>query len=337
MEILTIVLVVINLLLLVFVWFQLKERGDKPILEGVNKITQELSRYLVDYQDRQKQYHSQEFQNLRSTMDQKLGEGLDKSHEGLKQVLERLAKIDQAQKSIEGLGRNVVELQNVLTDKKTRGIFGEVQLAHLLEMTFGESRGKIYDLQKSLSNSKIADAVLYLPEPLGLMAVDSKFPMENYRRMVDAELSSEQRDLARKEFSKNFKKHVDDIQSKYIITGETSPQAVMFLPAEAIFAEIYARHPELVEYSMGKNVWVTSPTTFMATMTTVQALLINIERSKRMDEIHHEINRLGDEFGRYEQRWDEFSKHAQMVLKDMDKLEITHRKLNDKFKRIMQA
>jgi len=326
-----------NLLLLVFVWLQLKDRAEKPLAQGLSNITQELSRYLVDYQDRQKQYQSQEFQNLRTTVDKKLGEGLNKSHEGLAQVLERLAKIDQAQKTIEGLGQNVVELQNVLTDKKSRGIFGEVQLTHLLEMTFGSTRGKLYDLQKSLSNSKIVDAILYLPEPLGLMAVDSKFPMENYKRMIDAELSDERRNLARKEFVKNFKKHVDDIHSKYIIIGETAPQAMMFLPAEAIFAEVYARHEDLVEYSISKNVWITSPTTFMATMTTVQALLTNIERSKRMDEIHHEINKLGDEFSRYEQRWDDYSKHVQNVLKDMDKLEITHRKLNDRFKKIMEA
>lgn len=300
-------------------------------------MTQDLGHYLVDYQDRQKQYHSQEFQNLRTTVDKKLGEGLDKSHAGLTQVLERLAKIDQAQKTIEGLGQNVVELQNVLTDKKSRGIFGEVQLAHLLETAFGSARGKVYDLQKSLSNGKIADAVLYLPEPLGLMAVDSKFPMENYRRMVDGEATAEYRLSAKKEFSKNFKKHVDDIYSKYIIVGETSPQAIMFLPAEAIFAELYARHPDLVEYSIAKNIWVTSPTTFMATMTTVQALLTNIERSKKMDIIHDEINKLGLEFVRYEQRWDDYAKHVQSVLKDMEKLEITHRKLNEKFKDIMEA
>lgn len=336
METITVVLIAINLLLLVFVimvWMQLKQRSDGPLKEGLHQMTQ----YLVDYQDRQKQYQSQEFQSLRTTVDKKLGEGLDKSHAGLAQVLERLAKIDQAQKTIEGLGQNVVELQNVLTDKKSRGIFGEVQLAHLLEMSFGAAKGKVYDLQKSLSNGKIADAVLYLPEPLGLLAVDSKFPMENYRRMVDGEASAEQRDSARKEFSKNFKKHVDDIHDKYIIVGETSPQAIMFLPAEAIFAELYARHPELIEYSIAKNIWVTSPTTFMATMTTVQALLINIERSKKMDIIHQEINKLGQEFLRYEERWADYAKHTQTVLKDMEKLEITHRKLNDKFKTIMDA
>lgn len=336
MENISVILIATNFFLLIFMftaWMQFKNRSDGPFKEELNKITQ----YLADYQDRQKQYQSQEFQNLRTSVDKKLGEGLDKSHAGLTQVLERLAKIDQAQKTIEGLGQNVVQLQNVLTDKKSRGIFGEVQLAHLLETAFGSAQGRVYDLQKTLSNGKIVDAALYLPEPLGLLAVDSKFPLENYRRMVDGESSAELRGAARKEFAKNFKKHVDDIHNKYIIMGETSPQAIMFLPAEAIFAELYARHPELVEYSMAKNIWVTGPTTFMATMTTVQALLVNIERSKKMDVIHEEINKLGKEFLRYEDRWEDYAKHVQTVLKDMDKLEITHRKLNDKFKTIMDA
>lgn len=335
MEVLSVVLIIINLLLLVFVWLQLKDRTEKPMQEGLSRITQELSHYLIDYQDRQKQYQSEEFNQLRNTMDKKLGEGLNLSHQGLTQVMERLAKIDQAQKTIEGLGQNVVELQNVLTDKKSRGIFGEVQLTHLLETAFGESRGRVYDLQKSLSNGKIVDALVYLPEPLGSMAIDSKFPMENYRKMIDRSLTEDIRQSARKEFSKNFKKHVDDIHSKYIIAGETADQAIMFLPAEAIFAELYARHSDLVDYSISKKVWVTSPTTFMATMTSVQALLVNIERSKKMDSIHYEINKLGEEFNRYEQRWDDYSKHFQTVLKDMDKLEITHRKLNDRFKKIL--
>ncbi|MCR9205336.1 MAG: DNA recombination protein RmuC, partial [Halobacteriovoraceae bacterium] len=166
---------------------------------------EDLLKTLVEYQDRQKFYQNQEFQSLRENIDKKLGEGLKQSRDTLKEVLERMVKVDTAQKEIRGLSQSVVELQNVLTDKKTRGIFGEIQLNQLLEHIFGEGKGKIYDLQYSLSNGKMVDAILRLPEPLGVTAIDAKFPLENYRKMVDKDLDQASRENARKEFSRNLK------------------------------------------------------------------------------------------------------------------------------------
>lgn len=295
----------------------------------------EILKTLVEYQDRQKYYQNQEFQHLRDNIDKKLGDGLKQSRETLKEVLERMVKVDTAQKEIRSLSQSVVELQNVLTDKKTRGIFGEIQLNQLLENIFGEGKGRVYDLQFLLSNGKMVDAILRLPEPLGVTAIDAKFPLENYRKMVDQDLDTQTRENARKEFSKNLKKHIDDISSKYILPPETSDQAILFLPAEAIFSEVHAYHLDLVEYAAKKRVWLTSPTTLMAILSTVQTVLLNIERNKHIDQIQSEINKLGEDFVRHEKRWEDLSKHLTTVSKDIEQLHITQRKIGERFKSIV--
>lgn len=264
-----------------------------------------------------------------------LNEGFKKTNETFTGIIQRLAKIDEAQKKIESLSVNVVSLQDVLTDKKSRGIFGEVQLSNLLHSVFGEA-GKHYYLQYKLPNTKIVDAALSLPEPIGLLCVDSKFPLENFKRMFEGD-SEEDKKNYRREFVKNVKKHVDDIADKYILQDVTADQAIMFLPAEAIFAEIHAYHPEIIDYAQQRRVWVASPTTFMATLTTLQSVIMNMERSKYMSILHQHINKLGDEFKRYEERWTSFSKHLLTVTKDAEQINITTDKISKQFAKIMQV
>ncbi len=264
-----------------------------------------------------------------------LNEGFKKTNETFTGIIQRLAKIDEAQKKIESLSSNVISLQDVLTDKKSRGIFGEVQLSNLLNSVFGES-GKYYHLQYKLENTKIVDAALTLPEPIGLLCVDSKFPLENFKRMFEGD-SDEDKKVARREFVRNIKKHIDDIADKYIIKDVTADQAIMFLPAEAIFAEIHAYHSEVIEYSQQRRVWIASPTTFMATLTTVQSVIMNMERSKYMSILHQHINKLGEEFKRYEDRWTNFSKHLSTVTKDADLIHKTTGKISKQFEKIMQV
>lgn len=272
---------------------------------------------------------------INNKVQENLNEGFKKTNETFTGIIQRLAKIDEAQKKIDALSTNVISLQDVLTDKKSRGIFGEVQLTNVLKSVFGEP-GKYYELQHKLDNTKIVDAALMLPEPVGLLCVDSKFPLENFKRMYEGHDEAYKLN-ARKEFAKNIKKHVDDISSKYIIKDKTSDQAIMFLPAEAIFAEIHAYHPELVEYAQSKRVWITGPSTFMATLTTVQTVLLNMERSKYMSVLHKEINKLGVEFSRYEQRWDDLQKHLMTVTKDADKIHVTTGKISKQFQKIMEV
>lgn len=266
-----------------------------------------------------------------------LNQGFEKTNKTFADLMGRLAKIDEAQKKIEELSTDVVSLQDVLTDKKSRGIFGEVQLKHLLETVFGENNQKVFALQYTLSNQKMADAILRLPEPVGLVCVDSKFPLENFKRMLDKNFNEAERLQFSKDFARDVKKHIDAIASKYIITGETSDQAIMFLPAEAIFAELHAYHSDVIDYAHKNRVWISSPTTFMATLTSLQTMMLNLERNKYMSVMHEEINRLGKDFERFSERWDNLSKHIGTVQKDVDEIHISSKKITGHFKRIMDV
>lgn len=274
-----------------------------------------------------------EFNLLRinDKVNERLDQSFNKTNETFQNILVRLAKIDEAQKKIESLSTDIVSLQNLLSDKKSRGTFGEVQLYQIMAAVFGEKNDRIYETQYKLSNGTIVDAMLHAPLPMGDLPIDSKFPLENYQRMMDRTLGEVERQLAEKQFKQDVKKHIDDIFNKYVTPQQTSDQAVMFLPAEAIFAEINAYHPDLVAYSQRKRVWLVSPTTFMSTLTTIQVILNNLERDQHALIIQQELNKLGDEFKRYKERWDKLSKHIDSVSKDVKEIHITTEKIGTRF------
>lgn len=295
---------------------------------------------LIDFQDRLKiQFDKLEdrmelrLEKMDHKMNLSLEEGFKKTNETFVNIAERLSKIDEAQKKIDSLSIEIVSLQDVLTDKKTRGTFGEVQLNNLLYSIFGEKNDGIFQTQYSI-NSNRADAVIFAPEPLGTLAIDSKFPLENYRKMIDKELSEYERKLASKQFVLDCKVHVDAIASKYIVPGLTSDQAIMFVPAEAVFATINAYHPEIIDYAQRKRVWLVSPTTLMSTLTTIQTILINLEREKYAALIHQQLQALGEEFNRFSIRWDKLSSRLEGVNKDMKELNTTSTKITKRFESI---
>ena len=320
---------------------QLKLSMGQSFFSSSEKQTKDLDIFRENFT----KFQTERFESLTKSIDENLrrisdkvrenlDEGFKKTNDTFNSVLERLAKIDEAQKKIESLSSNVVSLQDVLTDKKSRGIFGEVQLQQVLTSVFGEKNDKVFQLQYKLSTGVIGDSVLFLPEPTGKLIVDSKFPLENFRRMFDPSLNEIEKKEVTKEFKNNLKKHIDDISSKYIIKDETADQAVLFLPAEAIFAEIHAYHGDIIDYAQNKRVWLASPTTFMAMLTTVQVVLNNIERSKYTTVIHQELNRLGEEFGRYRKRWDNLASHIDTVTKDVKEIHTTTEKISQRFGQI---
>ena len=268
---------------------------------------------------------------INNRVTERLDQSLEKTNKTFANVLERLSKIDEAQKKIDGLGEDIISLQSILTDKKTRGIFGEVNLQFILENAFGGVNTGIYDLQHKMSNGYIADAILYAPAPLGTIAIDSKFPLENYERMTNKNLSKEERAVAEKQFKIDFKKHIDAIASKYIIPGETSNEAILFLPAEAIFAEVNAYHNDILNYAYSKKVWITSPTTLMSTLTVIEMILKNMERDKYAKIIHDELNKLSVEFARYKERWDKLARNINTVSKSVEELNTTSDKITKRF------
>ena len=274
---------------------------------------------------------------MNEKVNERLDQNFEKTNKTFSNVLERLSKIDEAQKKIDSLSSDIVSLQGILTDKNTRGIFGEVNLKHILSSVFGERNDSIYRLQYSLPNGTIADSILFAPEPLGTIAIDSKFPLENYRNMVDKNISRVEREKYEKLFKADVKKHIDAISSKYIIPGVTSDQAIMFLPAEAIFAEINAYHSDIIDYAYKRRVWIASPTTLISTLTVIQMLLKNIERDKYTSVIHEELNKLGVEFGRYKDRWDKLSRSIETVSRDVNDIHTTTEKITKRFNSISKV
>lgn len=264
-------------------------------------------------------------------VNERLDVNFEKTNKTFTSVLERLSKIDEAQKKIDSLSTDILSLQSILTDKKTRGIFGEVNLKHILVSVFGENNDKIYKLQYTFETGVIADCVLFAPEPLGMVAIDSKFPLDNYRLMIDKKAGIVERQNAEKNFKSDVKKHIDAIASKYIIKGVTSNQAIMFLPAEAIFAELNAYHPDIIEYAYKKRVWLASPTTLMSTLTTIELVIKNIEKDKYTSVIHEELNKLSVDFKRYKERWDKLSRSIDAVSRDANDIHITTDKISKRF------
>ena len=303
-----------------------------------NKVTRELgefksdiSRNLNDDFNKQSERIDSRLNVINDRVNQRLDDNFEKTNRTFNNVLEKLAKIDEAQKKIDSLSTDIVSLQGILTDKKSRGIFGEVNLNHILTSVFGEKNDKIYQLQYSFNNNTIADAVLFAPEPLGLIAIDSKFPLENYRLMVDKQYDKLSREAATKLFKSDVKKHIDAISSKYIIPGVTTDQAIMFLPAEAIFAELNAHHSDLIEYAYKKRVWLTSPTTLMSTLTIIEVIIKNQERDKYAKIIQEELQKLSIEFSRYRDRWDKLSRSIETVNKDVLDIHTTTEKISKRF------
>ena len=307
------------------------------VIKEIGDFKNDFSRNLTNDFNNQTEKIDNRLRLINDKVNERLDENFEKTNKTFTNVLERLSKIDEAQKKIDTLSGDIVSLQGVLTDKKTRGIFGEVNLEHILSNVFGKNNTKVFRMQYTFNNGTIADSVLFTPEPLGTIAIDSKFPLEHYQIMVDRNNGNSVREQAEKMFKLDMKKHIDAISSKYIIPGETSDQAILFLPAEAIFAEINAYHTDILEYAYKKRVWITSPTTLISTLTTIQIIIKNIERDKFAKVIHSELRLLDEEFKRYKDRWDKLYRSIETVSKDVKDIHTTTDKITKRFNSINQV
>jgi len=262
---------------------------------------------------------------------ERLDEGFKKTNETFVSVMTRLATIDKAQEKIDSLTTNMVSLQELLGDKRSRGAFGEVQLEGLVRNILPPSA---YALQHTLPNGARVDCALFLPEPTGTVAVDSKFPLENYHRMYETGIAETERLQAQRQFKADVKKHVDDIAAKYIIANVTSDGAVMFVPAEAVFAEIHAYHADVVEYAQKQRVWIVSPTTLMAVLNTARAVLKDVETRQQVHIIKDELGKLGKEFERFDKRMLNLATHIRQAHEDVQEVHTTSQKISNRFAKI---
>ena len=262
---------------------------------------------------------------------ERLDEGFKKTNETFVSVMERLATIDEAQKKIDGLTVNMVSLQELLGDKRSRGAYGEVQLEGLVRNVLPAGS---FSMQHSFENGTRVDCALFLPEPTGTVAVDSKFPLENYHKMFDNSLSEAEQKLAEKQFKADIKKHVDDISSKYIIPNATSDGAVMFIPAEAVFAEIHAYHPEVIDYAMIKRVWLVSPSNLLAVINTARAVLKYVEMRKQVHIIKDELGKLSKDFERFDVRMKKLADNIRQAHDNAQEVHKSSQKITNRFKQI---
>jgi len=302
---------------------EVRAQLSEALLQNGNELGKKVDALTRSTDERLKEISGQ--------VDKRLNEGFEKTTATFADVVKRLAMIDEAQKKITELSGSVVSLQEVLADKRSRGAFGEVQLNSLVRNVMPENS---FSFQHTLSNNTRVDCMLFLPEPSGNIAIDSKFPLESFRKITDLESGEADRLVAEKQFKKDIKKHINDIASKYIISGETSDGAVMFIPAEAVFAEIHAHHYGLVEEAQRARVWLVSPTTLMAVLTTARAVLKDSATRKQVHLIQEHLVSLAKDFSRFQTRMDNLSKHIAQANKDVNDVNTSAKKISSKFEKI---
>ena len=329
----------------VFIFFR-KEKGG--VKELFLQSQGELSGRLAALREANAQEQSRLFAALNEQrlallklMDEKLlavtksvGEGLHettvKTNATLTDLRERLAKIDVAQQKISSLSEQVVSLQEVLSNKQARGAFGEIQLNDLVSSILPPNA---YSFQYLLSNGKKADCMLKLPNPPGSIVIDAKFPLESYYALRKASNDREKVE-AERFFKASVLKHIKDISEKYIIPNETAESALMFLPSEAIYAELHANFIEVVESSYKAKVWIVSPTTLMATLNTVRAVLKDAHMREQAGIIQKEVGVLMDDIARLDERVENLSKHFKQAGDDIDSIKISSGKISRRIQKI---
>ena len=245
-----------------------------------------------------------------------------KTAQTLGELQQRLQTIDKAQTNIEKLSGEVLGLQEILSNKQARGVFGEIQLKDIVSKALPSDA---YDFQFTLSNSKRADCIIYLPEPQGNIVIDSKFPLEAYNAMI-SNTNEVDKSKNMQLFQSSIKTHIKDISEKYIIEGETADGAILFLPSEAIYAELHANFSNLVNEGFESRVWIVSPTTLMATLNTMRAILKDERLRRHTSRIRAELDLLYKDMLRLEGRIINLDKHFTLASKDVDEIKISAKK-----------
>jgi DNA recombination protein RmuC len=327
--------------LLALLAFRVMGGGDsKQLAELAGRLTQMAESSAAAQAQFAERLQAQE-RALSKTLEERLadvtrriGDSLQKNTasttENLSALNQRLAVIDAAQKNISELSGQVIGLQDILSNKQARGAFGEIQLNDLVRNALPPSA---YDFQVTLGNGKRADCVLKFPGPPGSIAIDAKFPLESYRALVAAG-DEAGRSQARRALGADVLKHVRDIADKYIVVGETAEMAMMFLPSEAIYAELHANLPDVVEKTYRARVWIVSPTTLMATLNTMRAILKDVQMREQAGVIQEEVLRLLQDVVRLDDRVGKLQRHFDQTTEDIRGIRISTEKVVNRAERI---
>ena len=338
---LSILLAVSICLNLILIFISLR-KNSYSASESLAELKGQLSQ-LVQASSQQQQVLSSQFLDQSSRIEQtlsgfrkQLGQSLQQqtqsAHDNLTKLSERLAVIDRANNQISELTGQVTQLHNILANKTERGAFGEVQLENLIKTVLPPNA---YAFQVTLPNQKRADCVLKLPNPPGDIVIDSKFPLEAWHSLQNAEIKAEQQ-VARKQLAIAVRGHVKDIQEKYIIAGATAESACLFLPSEAVYAELHANMPEVIEASYRARVWIVSPTTMMATLNTVRAVLRDARMREQTAIIQAEMLKLLEDVSRLDTRVDNLNRHFSQVQKDISEIQTSTARITKRSHKITE-
>ncbi|WIM11128.1 DNA recombination protein RmuC [Enhydrobacter sp.] len=335
MDILLYAFLALIALLLVGLIVLLLRRGDNRETQAVRQhLEMALSQQAETVQRVERSLREQE-----QALSKVVSERLDRSEKATGQVVtdlrERLARIDEAQRKIGELSTQVVGLQEILSNKQARGAFGEVQLNDLVQSALPPSA---YEFQCSLGNGARVDCLLRLPNPPGSIAIDAKFPLESYRLLRGVTPGdSPGLATAQRAFQQAMRKHIGDIRDKYIVAGETAESALLFLPSEAIYAELHANFATVVEESYKARVWIVSPTTLMATLNTVRAVLKDVRMREQAGEIQKAVGLMLDDVRRLDERVTKLKTHFTQTEKDLRDIETSTERITKRGERILDT
>ena len=303
------------------------ERFQKNIVESLNTRFEFINNQLAT-----------KMNDINKKVEDKLKEGFEGTSETMAQVRERLKVIDEAQKNMENLSKDVISLRNVMEGNQTRGQYGEYQLSMVLHNVFGDTVGcyqEQYVIRKSRDGSSDvrADVVVFMPEPNKMICIDSKFPFADYERLINEE-DEQAKEEHKKAFARAVKGHITAIKDKYIIEGKTAPEALMFIPNDGVFAYIHQELQDIVEYAREKRVIITSPSTLPAILVTINMVRIEAERAKNVQEISKQLHLLGKQFTLFSKEWETFSRQLETASKSREKLDTRVSRINNKFEAI---
>ena len=343
-----IIAIILLLIVLIFYRMHLKQQISLAEIKSKSLYSNDSLQLIVDLQKEFKSFQNELVNNFKNDLNHlnqstltnlhnvslSINEGLnlnlEKTNKSFLEMSKQLVSVEKTQESLNELSNDITALQNVLIDKKSRGIFGEIELYSILKTAYGLN-DKLYQKQYKLSNGNIVDAVIFAPEPLNKIVVDSKFPLENYLKTIDDTLNTREVNEAKRRFISDMKRHIDDIKNKYIILNETSDLAFLFIPSEAIFSEINGKYLEIVEYSYRANVYLVSPTTLMAYISAIKTIYLGIKQNEKVDLIKQEFAKLAVEFERFEKRYEIITNSFNRLSSEMKNVSISANKIIKRF------
>jgi DNA recombination protein RmuC len=316
--------------------------------QSITNFRLNVNEQLSTFQEKMTDKFTHEFKSLNKTfqdqllkinekVEERLNKGFHDTNQTFIDIVKRVEVIDQAQKNIKELSEEMVSLQNILSNNQARGAYGEYQLNQLLYSVYGQNK-QLYQTQytiKDKQKSVRVDAVVFMPKPNEMIAIDSKFPYSSYAKLFDeSSISKEDEDQLIAQFGREVKKHITDVANKYIMPPQTTDYALMFVPSDGILSLLHSKLQNVIEYARDKAVTIVSPTTIIPLLSSFKAFVIDYERSKHMEKINEALLKLGRDFKKFGGEWSKLNRAIQTVKNDSDKFDSRVERIHSKFESI---